>query len=107
METDYEIYMYMPINYNSNLLTHYVTETSGNGNYLFSSRKDSYTNSSKDTGSSGVFGNTLPSSSVFTIGDASETGKSEDYVAYCWHNVEGFSKFGSFEGNSDADGPFG
>ena len=40
METDYEIYMYMPINYNSNLLTHYVTETSGNGNYLFSSRKD-------------------------------------------------------------------
>ena len=40
MELDYEIYMYMPINYNSNLLTHYVTESSGNGNYLFSSRKD-------------------------------------------------------------------
>jgi hypothetical protein len=28
------------------------------------------------------------------------------YVSYCWHSVEGYSKFGIFEGNSDADGPF-
>jgi len=28
------------------------------------------------------------------------------YVAYCWHNVPGLQKFGSFEGNEDADGPF-
>ena len=69
-------------------------------------RVDINTNSAMDTGSAGAFGSTLPSSSVFTIGDSSETGKSEDYVAYCWHDVEGYSKFGSFEGNSNADGPF-
>jgi hypothetical protein len=28
------------------------------------------------------------------------------YVSYCWHSVEGYSKFGTFEGNSNADGPF-
>ena len=29
-----------------------------------------------------------------------------NHIAYCWHSVEGYSKFGSFEGNSNADGPF-
>jgi len=28
------------------------------------------------------------------------------YVGYFWADVEGMQKFGSFEGNSDADGPF-
>jgi hypothetical protein len=28
------------------------------------------------------------------------------YVAYCWHSVEGYSKFGSYNGNSLDDGPF-
>ena len=28
------------------------------------------------------------------------------YVSYCWHSVEGYSKFGSYEGNGNADGPF-
>ena len=27
-------------------------------------------------------------------------------IVYAWHSVEGFSKFGVFEGNSNADGPF-
>ena len=27
-------------------------------------------------------------------------------IAYCFHSVEGFSKFGSFAGNSAADGTF-
>jgi hypothetical protein len=30
----------------------------------------------------------------------------KDYVAYCWAEVEGFSKFGSYTGNGSADGPF-
>ena len=29
-----------------------------------------------------------------------------NYVAYCWHGVEGYSKFGTYVGNGDADGPF-
>jgi len=27
-------------------------------------------------------------------------------VAYCFHSVEGFSKFGSYTGNGSTDGPF-
>tara|TARA_Y100000114_G_scaffold136317_1_gene137726 strand:- start:276 stop:656 length:381 start_codon:yes stop_codon:yes gene_type:complete len=27
-------------------------------------------------------------------------------VAYCWHGVDGFSKFGSYTGNGNADSPF-
>ena len=29
-----------------------------------------------------------------------------DYIAYCWAEIEGFSKFGSYIGNGNADGPF-
>jgi hypothetical protein len=28
-----------------------------------------------------------------------------DYVAYCWAEIAGFSKFGSYTGNGSADGP--
>jgi hypothetical protein len=28
-----------------------------------------------------------------------------DYIAYCFHNVDGFSKFGSYTGNGSANGP--
>ena len=30
----------------------------------------------------------------------------ENYVFYCWAGVQGYSKFGSYEGNANADGPF-
>ena len=56
----------------------------------------------------GVFWNsTLPTSTVFSLGTSlSVNGSSADYVAYCFHSVEGFSKFGSYTGNGSADGPF-
>jgi len=28
------------------------------------------------------------------------------FIMYCWHSVEGYSKFGSYTGNGSADGPF-
>ena len=40
METEYEIYMYMPVSYRDNLLIDYVTECRGDGYYLFKNRKD-------------------------------------------------------------------
>ena len=50
---------------------------------------------------------TLPSASVFTIGDGVEVNtNTEDYIAYCFHSVEGYSKVGSYEGNNNADGAF-
>ena len=30
----------------------------------------------------------------------------ENYIAYCWHSVPGFSAFGSYTANGNADGPF-
>ena len=30
----------------------------------------------------------------------------DTFVAYVWHSVEGYSKFGSYIGNGDSDGPF-
>ena len=54
--------------------------------------------------SSAYWNNTAPTSSVFTTGTWWYS--SQDYVAYCWHEVEGFSKFGSYTGNGSTDGPF-
>jgi hypothetical protein len=30
----------------------------------------------------------------------------ENYIAYCWHSVDGYSKVGSYSGNANADGTF-
>jgi hypothetical protein len=48
-----------------------------------------------------------PTASVFSLGYNFTTNKSgETYIAYCFNNVEGYSKFGKFTGNGDADGAF-
>ena len=50
---------------------------------------------------------TSPTSSVFSIGTAVAVNDSGgSYVAYCFAEVEGFSKFGSYTGNGSTDGPF-
>jgi hypothetical protein len=56
---------------------------------------------------SSYWNNTTPGSSVFTVGDnAYVNGSGGTYVAYCWSEIAGFSKFGSYTGNGSADGPF-
>jgi len=51
--------------------------------------------------------NTAPTNSVFTAGTAGAINSSgNNHVAYCFAEVEGFSKFGSYTGNGSADGPF-
>lgn len=56
---------------------------------------------------SGVWNNTSPTSSVFTVGTGQSINESgQTYVAYCFADVEGFSKFGSYTGNGSADGSF-
>ena len=49
-----------------------------------------------------------PTSSVFYIGDTSNAinASGGTYIAYCWAEIEGYSKFGSYVGNGSADGPF-
>jgi len=51
--------------------------------------------------------NTNPTSSVFTVGNASSnSNQSGNNVAYCWAAVAGYSAFGSYTGNGSTDGPF-
>lgn len=53
------------------------------------------------------FNSTAPSSSIVNLGSHNNTNESgKNHIMYCWHSVEGFSKFGSYEGNSSSDGPF-
>jgi hypothetical protein len=54
-----------------------------------------------------VWDNTSPTSTVFSIGTGTTTNTNAgNYVAYCWAEIEGFSKFSSHAGNSSANGPF-
>ena len=47
-----------------------------------------------------------PTSSVINYGDdAGVNASSNTYIAYLWRSVQGYSKFGSYTGNGDADGP--
>ena len=48
-----------------------------------------------------------PTSSVFSLGTEYDVnGSSGTYVAYCFAEVEGYSKFGVYAGNGNADGTF-
>jgi hypothetical protein len=50
--------------------------------------------------------NTDPTSTVFSVKDAAYTnGSTNTYIAYCWASVKGHSKFSSYVGNGNADGP--
>ena len=54
-----------------------------------------------------IWNDTSPTSSVFTVGSGSSVNdNAEDYIAYCFVNKTGYSKFGSYTGNNNADGPF-
>ena len=57
--------------------------------------------------SSGWMNNTAPTNSVFTvINDADVGSNGYTYVAYCFAEKKGFSKFGSYVGNGSTDGTF-
>jgi len=50
---------------------------------------------------------TEPSSSVVTLGTANAVNtNSSNYVAYCFAEKKGYSKFGNYTGNGNADGTF-
>ena len=56
---------------------------------------------------SGHFNDTAPTSSVFSVGNGAGVNPSgEDQIAYCFAEKKGYSKFGTYKGNSNADGPF-
>ena len=57
--------------------------------------------------STGHMNDTAPTTSVFTIHTNVDVNESSDtYVAYCFAEKQGYSKFGRYTGNGNADGPF-
>ena len=78
------------------------TETTGATNKL-------NLNATTASATSALFNDTAPTSTVFSVKDTSTEdtfGDGHTYVAYCFADVVGYSKIGSFIGNNSADGPF-
>ena len=52
----------------------------------------------------------LPSSTLFTVGNNGSTngqsGQNHTIICYAFTSIQGYSKFGSYKGNGNADGPF-
>jgi len=71
----------------------------GNTKYILLEASDA------EATSSGAWNNTSPTSSVFTKASATNV-SGGSYIAYCFADVQGFSKFGSYTGNGNADGTF-
>jgi hypothetical protein len=54
----------------------------------------------------GAWGSAVPTSTVVNYGSNLVAFANSNSVAYCWAEIEGFSKFGSYTGNGSSDGPF-
>jgi hypothetical protein len=60
-----------------------------------------------ETTGANPWGGNAADSSVFTVVNDGGVGSSgNDYVAYCFAEVEGYSKFGRYDGNGSTDGPY-
>jgi hypothetical protein len=53
-----------------------------------------------------VWGAALPTSTVFGVTGGGIAAASVNMIAYCFSEVAGFSRIGSYTGNGSADGPF-
>ena len=71
-------------------------------NSLADTDKNFRINSSGGEIDDNLWNDTLPASTVFSIGSAAEV--SGNSIAYCFAEKQGFSKFGGYTGNGSADG---
>tara|TARA_R100000278_G_scaffold33710_1_gene30587 strand:- start:11294 stop:12367 length:1074 start_codon:yes stop_codon:yes gene_type:complete len=59
------------------------------------------------TANDGAWTQTDPTTSVFSIGTATSVNQNTiGYIAYCFAEIQGFSKFGKYTASGDANGPF-
>ena len=58
-------------------------------------------------GGADIFNDTAPSASIFTISEhLTVNNDTDNFIAYCFHSVEGYSKIGSWVDAGDVDGTF-
>jgi len=72
----------------------------GNEKYLELNATDGQQDST-----TGAWNDTSPTSSVFSLGSAAGI-NGGSMIAYCFASIQGYSKFGSYNGNGNAYGPF-
>ena len=90
--------IYKMINGTKNWLVYHVANGNTHAQFL-------NTTSAKDAAST-YFQDTTPTSSVFSIGTDTHVNDTQNYVAYCFAEKQGYSKFGSYTGNGSTDGTF-
>ena len=75
-------------------------KNSGAGNFLI-------LNSTAAAASGTQWNSTTPTNSVFSIGSNNNMNQNgNNFIAYCFAEKQGYSKFGSYAGNGNADGTF-
>jgi len=74
----------------------YTDAIDGSIDYIVLNDSDSKNNSSS----------TVPTSNVFHVYGSVVNSSNEDLIGYFFNSVEGYSAFGSYVGNGNADGPF-
>jgi hypothetical protein len=79
-------------------VTYHVS--TGNTGYLSLNSTSAFSTASQ------AWNSTTPSSTVFTQGNTAFWGANYNYLSYCFAPVSGYSSFGSYTGNGNADGPF-
>ena len=61
----------------------------------------------QQTSNADVYPDTDPTTTVYSVGSHdSVSGNSDTYVAYCWAEIPGYSKFGVYTGNGSSNGTF-
>ena len=81
---------------------HVGTDTTSPGNYQLKLNSTAVRDSGSD-----VWNDTIPTSTYFTLGsNAGVCANDENFIAYCFTEKVGYSKFGSYVGNGNAGGTF-
>ena len=69
--------------------------------------KSLFLNTTEAETTESAYNNTSPTSSIQTInGSSANNGDGDGMIAYFFTPIKGYSKFGSYTGNGNADGPF-
>jgi len=69
-------------------------------------KKLGFNSTSTPSTSSTFWQDTTPTSTVFSVGSNHGMNGPDNMIAYCFADVTGFSKFSSYIGNGNDDGPF-
>ena len=96
-----QVILLKPRNHADNWRVYHHKNTSAPETDFLKLQSDASTSDSDD-----VWNDTAPTSSVFSIGANGGVSGAYNFIAYCFTEKTGYSKFGSYGGNNSADGNF-